>query len=331
MLRNLPGTALMVLILSCWTTAAWVTRAAGSHAREGIYLHLKEQAKVNGDLILLGDIAEIKGEDVSLIKQLQRILLGKSPRPGYTKMITFQNILYQLGKGHFDPEILSFSGPDRCKVERQCREITARELEAFFVRQFHEQFSDKDIELDSVKSHLSTNLKISTGKITFEISSSEPPSRSKENFALEIRRDGQLVKHVWVSATLRYHITVAVAQRDLSRGQQITPADIAPQEIISTQRDLDQISDPAQAIGMICRQPVRRGTALSTKMLEKPLLIKKGAIIKIIAKNRNLRVESLGKALADGYQGHVIPVQNLASQKSIYGEVIGENKINIHF
>ena len=331
MLRNVTGTALMVLILAGWTTPTLIAGADGSHARGGLYLHLKVQAKVTGDLILLGDIAEIKGQDAFLIKQLQQILIGKSPRPGYTKIITLQSILYQLGKRHVDPEIVSFSGPDRCKVERQCREITTRELETFFVRQFHEQFPDDGFELDGVKGHLSTNLKVPAGKITFEIASREPPSRSEENFVLEIRRDGKLVRHVWVSAKLRYHLTVVIAQRDLSRSQQITSADIAPQEKISTHRDLDQISDPAQAIGMICRQPVRKGTTLSTKMLEKPLLIKKGAIIKIIAENRNLWVESLGKALADGYQGHVIPVQNLASQKSIYGEVTGENKIHIHF
>ena len=146
-----------------------------------------------------------------------------------------------------------------------------------------------------------------------------------------------MVKQIWISARLRYHTTVSVATRDLGRGETIAAEDVAQKSVVLNRFDPEQIDDPAQIIGMVCRQPIRAGSTLTLKMVDRPLLVKRGAIIKMTAENENLRIVSLGRAKSDGRQGEIIPAENLTSttgtpcQGNVYGVVIGENQIRVTF
>ena len=332
MIKNLNrSTLIIILFILLWLGMSLLTKAESAH--EKITIHLKERPRAKGEMILLDEIAHIEGQNISLIEQLKQIPLGKSPRPGYTKTIMPQNILYQLRKNHFDYKNFSISGSDRCFVERQYQEITNKEVEKKFIDLFYEKFPQEKFELDSVKANLPGNIKIPEGNTEFEIFCSRPPTQQEENFTFQIKQNGKLIKKIWISARLHYHTTVLTTSRDIRRGQQIALDDVLLQEKLLTNRDRDneRIQDISQAVGLICRQFIRAGTVLSLHMLKKPQLIKKGAIIKMIAENQNIRVVSLGKAMTNGHQGEIIPAQNLTSQKNVYGEVIGENQIRIHF
>ena len=322
-------TIIIILFIVLCPAMSLIAKADSSH--EKITILLKERLKARGDIILLGDIAHIEGTNTALIEQLKQTPLGKSPSPGYNKPIMPQNILYQLKKNHWDYKNFSFSGPRRCLVERHYREMSTKEVENCFVDLFYEKYSQEEFELDSVQARLPENIKIPEGNTEFEILFSRPPTQQEENFALQIKQDGKLIKKIWISARLHYHTTVLMALRDIPRGQKITLDDVSPQKKLMNHRDDEHIWDISQAAGLISRQFIRAGTVLSLHMLKKPQLIKKGAIIKMVAENENIRVVSLGKAMANGYQGEIIPAQNLASQKNVYGEVIGENQIRIHF
>lgn len=320
---------IIILYILLWPAMSLPAKADSSH--EKITILLKERLKASGEMILLGDIAHIEGTNTSLIEQLKQTSLGKSPRPGYTKTIMPQNILYQLKKNHRDYKNFSFTGPNRCLVERQYREMSKQEVENCFVDLFYEKFSQEEFELDSVQAHLPKNIKIPEGNTKFEILFSRPPTQQEENFALKIKQDGKLIKKIWISARLHYHTTVLMVLRNIPRGQTITLDDVSPQEKLVNHLDNEHLWDVLQAVGLISRQFIRAGTVLSLNMLKKPQLIKKGAIIKMVAENQNIRVVSLGKAMANGHRGEIIPARNLTSQKNVYGEVIGENQIRINF
>ena len=90
-------TFIIILLLILWPALSLEAGANNNHGK--ISIHLKERLKVSGEMILFGDIAHIEGTNTSQIEQLKQTPIGKAPRPGYTKTIMPQNILYQLKNG----------------------------------------------------------------------------------------------------------------------------------------------------------------------------------------------------------------------------------------
>ena len=301
-------------------------------ARQGdILFRLKDKSKAKGETILLGEVAEIEGNDEQVISQLQKIPLSKSPLLGYTKIITPQKILFYLGKNYPTLQNITFSGPDRCLVERSCQEFSAKELEEIFIDQFYKNFSKKDIKIEHVAIHNSQKIKVPEGKIEFNLLIPRPPKNHKESFALKIKRDQKLIKQIWLSGRLSYFIYTFISAKDLHEGEKVTIEDIIRQKNNFIELKGKRVQNFSQIEKLICSRFIPAGTVLTVSMFKRHLLIKKGAIIKMIAETETLYVVSLGKALSDGFLGDTILVQNLNSKKKVYGEVKGENQISIYF
>jgi len=64
-------------------------------------------------------------------------------------------------------------------------------------------------------------------------------------------------------------------------------------------------------------------------MLEAPVVIKRGDQTVIAAGNANFSVRMTGKALQDGAVGEQIRVQNLASKRTIHGDVQADGTIAV--
>ncbi|MEW6379293.1 MAG: flagellar basal body P-ring formation chaperone FlgA [bacterium] len=330
----------LVLLLPGRTGCCQPVQADGSTGCRNVTLLLKERSAVSKEKVLLGDIASVQGTDAALTGKLGRIQVGKSPLPGSTVIITSQGILHQLKREYPDPLKISFSGPDRCLVERKYREITAEEVERLFRQRFFEQFSDQEFELEKVRVSLSQPVKVPEGDdggegdggaIEFEVPFTGPPGRQEESYTVRIKHKGEVLRQIRVLAAIRYHAMILVAARDLGKGEIITAGDVTQKAVVLDYPDPDGIGDSTRIVGMTCRQPVRAGSELTLKMVEQPLLIRKGAIIKMTVESNNLRIVGFGRARADGRQGEIIPAENLTSQGNVYGKVIGENQIQVTF
>ncbi|MEN2428622.1 flagellar basal body P-ring formation chaperone FlgA [Chromobacterium vaccinii] len=113
---------------------------------------------------------------------------------------------------------------------------------------------------------------------------------------------------------------VAVAARGLRAGEPLREEDIAwANRPVSDPADLFGAAAPPQ--GLASRAAIADGQPLRRRQLQAPLLVKRGAEARIVARQDGVEVNAAGEALDNGHQGETIRVRNLSSGKVIRGRV----------
>ena len=72
-------------------------------------------------------------------------------------------------------------------------------------------------------------------------------------------------------------------------------------------------------------------TIVLQRFVEIPLAVKRGQLVKIVAKKSGIYVETTGRALQNGHIGDIIKVKNVYSRKVIEGKVVDEGKVVVDF
>jgi flagella basal body P-ring formation protein FlgA len=73
------------------------------------------------------------------------------------------------------------------------------------------------------------------------------------------------------------------------------------------------------------------GTVILWRFVEVPFAVKRGELVKIIAKKDGIYVETTGRALQNGHIGDTIKVKNVYSRKVIEGKVKDEGTVVVNF
>jgi len=135
--------------------------------------------------------------------------------------------------------------------------------------------------------------------------------------------------HVPVTITIFKNIIVTA--RSLSRGELLAESDFKRVKYDMSQLPAGYIEDPTHAVGMELKRRLSTGVPLTTTMIRKPKIIKRGQQVSIVASAGGLEVRMSGKALANGAVGERIRVLNVKSKKKLEGTVTpsGDIKVDI--
>lgn len=109
---------------------------------------------------------------------------------------------------------------------------------------------------------------------------------------------------------------VAVAARDIERGQRVGPADIAP-TLRWLPPDADAVS-PEHAIGQQARASVRTGEVLAGRNVEQPLVIRRGELTTVSVISPTFVVEVIARATADATDGQTIEFESLDNRSRTF-------------
>ena len=85
-------------------------------------------------------------------------------------------------------------------------------------------------------------------------------------------------------------------------------------------------SSTQSPIGLIAKRPLRVGDVLSFQALEKPLAIKRGDKVVVIARKNGLEIRATATALSSAAEGDRVKVRNISSDKVMEGTLF-ENSI----
>ena len=159
----------------------------------------------------------------------------------------------------------------------------------------------------------------------------EPANRSFRGgrLTMKVSCETQISWSIYVPVTVTSDITVVKVNRSLARGSILNERDL--QEIIVRRAPghIPIINHIEEAIGTALKRPLREGTELQHSMLEAPVIIKRGEQTVIEAGNDQFMVRMTGKALQDGAIGEQIRVQNIASKRTIQGEVQANGSVAV--
>lgn len=109
---------------------------------------------------------------------------------------------------------------------------------------------------------------------------------------------------------------VLAAARTLPAGTIIAAADLR-----SVESERPGLHDPSQAIGLQTRITIYEGRPIHANLLQAPRLVSRNQIVRLSFQRGSLRIETEGRALADGGAGDLIRVMNSDSRSTVTARV----------
>ena len=120
---------------------------------------------------------------------------------------------------------------------------------------------------------------------------------------------------------------VAVAQRDISRGERIDRASIRFISMNVAELPRGYISDDCQCDTWQSKRTIKQGRVLTPGMLEPVTLIERGQTIMIHSQQPGMTIAMAGIAMSDGHLQQRIRVRNTSSDRIIWARVIAADKV----
>jgi flagella basal body P-ring formation protein FlgA len=169
---------------------------------------------------------------------------------------------------------------------------------------------------------------VPAGRLTCEITPSDPRVLSSSRFSLIFRVDGRAVKNIAVSATLEALAHVAITTGDLRRG-----VILDEEHIELAERDLNRLRAPCfdsdELLGKRLKRSLRKGQVFERSAVAFPPMIKRGEVVTITAQKGALTVTAKGLAQQNGDEGDMIRVRNISSQKDLICKVAGPVAVTV--
>ncbi len=166
------------------------------------------------------------------------------------------------------------------------------------------------------------------GRLTCEITPSDPRVLSSSRFSLIFRVDGRAVKNIAVSATLEALAQVAITTGDLRRG-----TILREEHIELAERDLNRLRAPCfdsnELLGKRLKRSLRKGEVFERSAVTFPPMIKRGEIVTITVQKGALTVTAKGLAQQNGNAGDMIRVRNIRSKKDLICKVAGPVAVTV--
>ncbi len=156
-----------------------------------------------------------------------------------------------------------------------------------------------------------------------------PGSRTMGRISVGIRCEGKTPWTIYSSASIKVYENIVIANNSMARGEEISTDDITLDKRDISSLRAGYLTNIKQAIGKKLKRPLQKGSVIRHQFLKAPLMVKKGHIVTIIAKNSQLTIRMAGKALSNGSKGELISVKNSKSGRVVQGKVVAENLVQI--
>ncbi len=154
-------------------------------------------------------------------------------------------------------------------------------------------------------------------------------SRDLGRLTVGVRCSDQKPWSLHVPVTVTIYQNVIVTAKSLPRGKILTMNDLKTAKYDKSKLPAGYIDEPADGVGFELKRQLSIGVPLTTAMIRKPRIIKRGQHVSIIATAGGMEVRMAGKALAHGAVGDRIRVLNLKSKKKVEGTVTSSGDIRV--
>lgn len=131
---------------------------------------------------------------------------------------------------------------------------------------------------------------------------------------------------IYLGAQIKRFEKVWVTSTAIARGTLLKDSNIIleKREISSTHNEY--FTNQQNPIGLQAKRPIRKGDIIQVRAFEKPLAIKRGDRVIVIARVGGLEIRTVATALSSAAEGDRIKVKNISSNKEFEG-VLTENSV----
>ena len=319
----------LVFILTAASLCVW---PPASDAAQTAVVRVHDRVEIDGDEVLLGQIAVIEGNDARWIQQLKEIVIGRAPLPGKTRQYDQRYLEMRLKQHHVDLSTVVLEVPQNVEVARSSVIIEEHELKRvvsdFILRNVSQD--NKTVRIKEIR--VPQSVILPKGRIAYQVVAPRSGQlMGKCSIAVDLSVNGQPHKKVWATATIEILGPVVVTRKPLGRHKPITEDDIELQTMDLSDLPVDVLTDPGVVLGKRARRAIGAQTPLRADLIELPPLVKRGDLVVIVAEANGLKITTRGQVKKRGRLGELIPVINMDSKKILYARVIDSNTVKVDF
>ncbi|WP_182187757.1 flagellar basal body P-ring formation chaperone FlgA [Pectinatus frisingensis] len=303
-----------------------------SYAAAPAWVVIHDTGLVWGEDILLGSIADISCADEQRRQQLINMKLGIMNKPGSVRTLSAYVLRLRIQSSGIDSSDITWSVPDAVTITRASQTVSSDQIVATAqskIKETMEQNGEQRSWTFDVLTPPSDTV-VPPGQLTFD---AQIPYGIKYTVPTVVYVDlnvkGQTTARVLCRFQLHVMDEVAVAARAVRANTPLTEQDVRIEKKEVGPVVTDYVFDLNKAVGRMSRYPLKPGDLLRESFLTKPILIKRGALVHIVANKNGLNVQTDGLAMADGGKDDFIQVKNTVTGTIVNGKVVDENTVEV--
>lgn len=276
-------------------------------------------AQVDGDEILLGEVAEITAPPL-LESLLADLSLGRSPKPGKGKTIKEKQFHASL-RSHQDLlSQVSVSVPEVIYIKRRSQILANAEIRDAVDAYLQQYFENREYAILEIE--LPDEAEYPVGQLDLMVLPGQKvDKKGKFSFHAEVSVNRQKVDRIRVTGRVALYDTVVCGARDLLKGETLDQDKLVlEKKNLFTLRGA-AVTDASQVTGMVLKTDVRMGIPIRRDWVKEVPLIRKGDVVTLVARNNNLVIVTSGVSMEDGFMNGMIRVENPGSGKIVRGMV----------
>ena len=294
----------------------WVLSPVGWAATVSIVVNSDSQ--VRGPALTLGDIATVSGDPAARVKALRELKLGDAPDPGTTVFMTPESLEPRLAANRIDFSEIAWEVPSQFKISTLFQPVNGAKI-ADAAKIFLAQTAmGSTVNMVDMPSDIQAPL----GKLELLPELSGGIRYNGVTIVnVAIRADGRSFLKTPVRFEVRRYQEVVVAAGNLNAGDILTEQSVRLERLDTGAMPAGYLTETGKAVGLQVRYPMPPGSVLSERSLTRPILIKRGEQVRIVARIGEIEIYANGVSYSQGAVGDLIRVQNTTTKKILTGRV----------
>lgn len=342
-----------------WVVAACLLIAL-SNVGHAAVVRFHESATVDGTVVTLGDVADVRDVDPMVTQSLREIVLGPAPAAGTEKPFAFADMRARLRAMGINISTIEFSGQSVVRVRsskvlqagvtlepiRQTRqpqtprEPTRREIqqtEERLIRAVHQTIRQRwpELQLDTVEVSLNPGSASATNRDSL-IAMSESQSINLTGWqgpvdspqvltAITENAQGEAI-HLAIRCHIKIQPFILTVAENVPRGHIIQATDLKWTQAPS---NANAITEPTTVIGRQTKRSLRTGETLEANDFERVLLVRTRDIVTVAVRTGGITVRREMKSLDDGALDESITLVSLTGQDRLTAHVTGAHTAEV--
>ena len=297
-----------------------------------IVVHCKQDAEIRGAEVLLRDLADVRSDDAELTARLMGISFGRRPAPGYSRVLSRQDVLLRLVRAGVGSSALKITGAVQVVLHPRITRLRVEEL-----RDAADPVLRAALELDGTDVEFEPTTRLSTlvvppGRYSQDLRArltSSGISHSSATVEVVVLVDDAEFKVVRIPYRLRRFQQVLLTTRVIKRGEPLSGDNVEVRRVETSTANSPYLMALAEVRGKVAARDLRGGHRMTLSTITLPAVVFKGDLVNLVAVNGRIRVATQAVALQDASVGDRVRVRQLSGANIVQATVRGRGLVVI--
>ncbi len=289
-------------------------------------LTILSRAYIEGDKIYLKDIVDSSQLSDAMKERISSIVIGDTPKEGEIRNFSSYAIS-EIIRYNLKAEMINvrLKIPAVIKVSRKSANLTPDEVKSRITEWVQSTCAPCDVEVSAVRLQKLEKLE---PNVTWQISNNHSIPRGNFNITLDLYKNNNFIKKVYVQGNLRIVKEVPIAKRNVRFGERFQQDDVlfAKKDITFNSEIIPTVE---QIVGSQAAGNISSNQIIWQRSLKKKLAVARGSPVQVTVQNQGWRIHLDGISQEGGAIGDTIKVLNPSTKKVIVGVVQDSGQVEV--